>query len=289
MDGNLTRFDNQESALSYIGGGETLLSPQVSLIKEGLEVVFSKEIPHGSKIKFERDETTGKLYFVLDGPSYEWIDLGLSVKWSNMNVGAETPYDNGLYFSWGNTEGHAVDENGNVTDGYTFNKNTYSTTLGGQYTGGTLDAEHDAATKNMGVDWRMPTSTETLELVQGTDHYYIGKDGSIIAGPFEYGTSISNKGLDGSKLRSICFVKRGEDFNYSVRGNFIEFPFAGACVDSLLVGEGLFGSVWSSSVYESNVENARDLGFVNDGALEGDGSYDSNFRYGGFSVRAVLA
>jgi hypothetical protein len=219
---------------------------------------------------------------------YEGIDLGLpsGTIWADKNVGAETPQDNGLYFSWGNVDGHAVDENGNLTDGYSFGKDTYSTTLGGQFTGSTLDAEHDAATANMGDGWRMPTSAETVELVENTVHYYIGEDGSIVAGPFDYGTNSWDKGLYGSKLRSICFVKKGEEFDYDVRGNFIELPFAGGCFGSLLGGEGLYGYVWSSSVNESNVEDARDLYFNSGGSLVGGSSY---FRYYGHSVRGVHA
>ena len=40
--------------------------------------------------------------------------------------------------------------------------------MGGQYTGSELDVEHDAATVNMGGNWRMPTSAETLELLENT-------------------------------------------------------------------------------------------------------------------------
>ncbi|MDE5561826.1 MAG: hypothetical protein K2J00_08565, partial [Bacteroidaceae bacterium] len=29
------------------------------------------------------------------------VDLGLSVRWANMNVGADTPEDYGDYFAWG--------------------------------------------------------------------------------------------------------------------------------------------------------------------------------------------
>ena len=37
----------------------------------------------------------------------EYVDLGLSVKWANMNVGAESETDYGLYFQWGDTVGYA--------------------------------------------------------------------------------------------------------------------------------------------------------------------------------------
>ena len=366
----LTSFEDQTSALGYTSGDTTLVSPQVSLVAD--EVVYTKEIPNESRIRFAKDEATGKLYFVVDGVYYdiaelvkksipvpsggygEGVDLGLfekdeegnykldeegnkiPLKWADRNVGAENPWDNGAYFSWGNVEGvvsngttkksedyiieqliiimlslelgveatpEQIEEvknnpeimsqinamipmiTGLISD-YSFDENTYSTTLGGQYTGSTLDADHDAATYNMGSNWRMPTSAETLELVQNTKHYYIGEDDSIVAGPFDYGTSTSNKGLDGSKLRSICFVKKGEAFDYDNLSNFIEFPFAGNCYGSLLRSDGLYGSVWSSSVYDGSAEDARFLYFGSDGNLGGDGS---SIRYLGLSVRGVRA
>lgn len=219
---------------------------------------------------------------------YLIVDLGLpsGLKWADRNVGAETPQDNGLYFDWGNVDGHAV-ENGNTTDGYSFDENTYSTTLGGQYIDSELDAEHDAATVNMGSDWRMPTIVETLELVQNTEQYYIDVDGNIVAGPFDYEASLSDKGLDGSKLRSICFVKKGEDFDYNDRSNFIEFPFAGGCLGSLLSYEGLCGRVWSSSVSVGDEEYARALIFSSYGPLYSGDSSNST-RFYGRSVRGVI-
>lgn len=227
--------------------------------------------------------------------AYQMVDLGLpsGLKWADRNVGAETPQDSGLYFSWGNIDGHAVDENGNVTDGYSFDSDTYSTTSGGQYTGSTLDTEHDAATANMGSGWRMPTSTETAELVQETDHYYIdlegnilNKDGFIID---ENGNTTEDKiELSNSKkLRSICFVQKGEAFIYNDRSNFIEIPFAGYCSGSLLHTKGLDGQVWSSSVNTALAAYwARFLNFGSSGSLLGDTSSD---RFGGRSVRGVCA
>lgn len=34
----------------------------------------------------------------------EAVDLGLSVKWANMNIGASNIYDVGEYFAWGETQ-----------------------------------------------------------------------------------------------------------------------------------------------------------------------------------------
>ena len=35
--------------------------------------------------------------------SREYVDLGLSVKWATMNIGADTLTDPGTYFAWGET------------------------------------------------------------------------------------------------------------------------------------------------------------------------------------------
>ena len=352
----LTSFEDQTTALGYTSGDATLVSPQVSLVGTD-EVVYSKEIPNETRIRFAKDEATGKLYFIVDGvyydikcleqrpiieTTYDDVDLGLSVKWANKNIGAKEPQDNGYYFSWGSTTPNAVClvDGGGVpqdelikaylydNDGYSyddmtpeliqgvkdqygdnleselknyFNENYGDDTWGiisnylfiesnapyydvetGTYTKynktdglTTLDSMDDAATVNMGDGWRMPTMTETRELVQKTDHYYIGEDGSIVA----------KSELDGSKLRSICFVKKGEAFDYNNRTNFIEFPFAGYCFGSLLGVGGLYGFVWSSSVNESDVEFARSL-YFSSGGLDGD---NSSNRYGGLSVRGVRA
>jgi hypothetical protein len=218
------------------------------------------------------------IYNIKQESPYKMVDLGLSVKWADRNVGASSPEDTGLYFDWGNVDGHTVDENGNTTDGYSFNTNTYATTLGGQYTGSTLDAEHDAATVNMGSDWRMPTVGETVELVENTDHYYIGENGSIV----DKSELSSSK-----KLRSICFVKKDEEFDYDNRSNFIEFPFAGYGFGSLLENEGLYSNVWSSSAADGSVDNGAHFLYCSSNSSLG-GNY-RNSRFFGYSVRGVHA
>lgn len=34
---------------------------------------------------------------------HEYVDMGLSVKWATMNIGAEKVSDYGDYFAWGET------------------------------------------------------------------------------------------------------------------------------------------------------------------------------------------
>ena len=50
-------------------------------------------------------DENGLVYFMVNS-LYEFVDLGLSVKWASCNVGAEKPEDFGLYFAWGETEGY---------------------------------------------------------------------------------------------------------------------------------------------------------------------------------------
>src|SRR5574344_1984451 len=88
------------------------------------------------------------------------VDLGLSVKWADHNVGATNPEDYGAFFSWGETE----------------TKSDYSTSKwekvsyaslqsqGVIDSNGNLTATYDAATVNWGKNWRMPTKAEQDEL-----------------------------------------------------------------------------------------------------------------------------
>ena len=257
------------------------MSKYLELFKESFNDSINEKTKPEHKPYIGYSLTEGKVVYTVvpkePTSAYRMVDLGLpsGLKWADRNVGAASPEENGLYFDWGNTEGHAVDENGNVEDGYSFDSTTYASTSGGQYAGSTLDAEHDAATANMGGDWRMPTVDEIDELIAHTDYYYIDLSGNIL----------DKSELDRSKLRSICFVKKDATFNYNDRSNFIEIPFAGDCYGSLLNAGGLAVRVWSSSVYDDGVVAASHLTVYNDGLLWGGNSG----RYCGFSVRGVRA
>ena len=98
---------------------------------------------------------------------HEWVELGLSVKWATCNVGANKPEESGEFFAWGETSSSSKynwnyyqygDAPGNVTKyncipgwGIVDNKTS-------------LDPEDDAASRNWGGVWRMPTQAEIVEL-----------------------------------------------------------------------------------------------------------------------------
>ena len=83
---------------------------------------------------------------------YEYVDLGLSVKWATCNIGADSPEDYGNYYAWGETE---------TKDTYT---SSNSVTYGVEMDDFSGDAEYDAATANWGSPWRIPTEAEIKEL-----------------------------------------------------------------------------------------------------------------------------
>lgn len=90
---------------------------------------------------------------------YQVIDLGLpsGTLWANMNVGAASETDPGLYFQWGDPVGHAKDS------GYNFSKKSYKK-KGLWSLCENLDPENDAAHIYMGDSWQMPNENHIHEL-----------------------------------------------------------------------------------------------------------------------------
>lgn len=87
------------------------------------------------------------------------VDLGLSVYWASCNLGANKPEEYGGYYAWGETK----TKSDYFSDNYIFyNKDTKEYLNIGQNISGT---EYDAATVNLGSDWRMPTRAEMQELI----------------------------------------------------------------------------------------------------------------------------
>lgn len=91
------------------------------------------------------------------------VDLGLSVYWASCNLGAEKPEEYGDYYAWGETK----TKNIYAKENYTYYYYDYVSNLSkyidiGQNISGT---EYDAATANLGKDWRIPTMDEINELI----------------------------------------------------------------------------------------------------------------------------
>ena len=98
--------------------------------------------------------------------SPEAVDLGLSVKWANYNLGTQDNITSGISYAWGETEG----KNSYFYDSYKlcYWDSASSSYLFSKYNSEdkktTLDQEDDAAHVIWGHQWRIPTATEFQEL-----------------------------------------------------------------------------------------------------------------------------
>lgn len=91
----------------------------------------------------------------------DMIDLGLpsGTKWANINIGASREEEFGLFFKWGDTEGHGQDELDYFNSSYPFPETTDNI----------LTAKYDAATLAFGDGYRMPTPDDFKELLNNTN------------------------------------------------------------------------------------------------------------------------
>lgn len=88
------------------------------------------------------------------------VDLGLSVQWAACNLGANTPWDEGDKFEWGNQSDYAPE---NI-----------------------CGTSYDQATQRLGEPWRLPTKEEAQELLSKCRWHlteYRGVNGYTVTGP----------------------------------------------------------------------------------------------------------
>lgn len=178
-----------------------------------------------------------------------FIDLALpsGVLWADKNIGASTPYEHGLYFSWGNVTGHAEGS------GYDFSDAVYAQTDGAALTGNIpTNNTYDMARHNMGSPCRLPTVGEFQELHNNCDSEWTDEDGVP-----------------------------GRRWTSRINGNSVFFPASGDYVGTALGNRGSGGYYWSSSYISET--NAYIL-YFNSGGVD---PANISLRRLGFSVRAV--
>ena len=95
----------------------------------------------------------------------EFVDMGLSVKWASMNVGAKLPEDYGYYFAWAETA---------AKDEYTDDN---STSTGQKLSDIAGKSEYDAAAAILGDGARLPTKAELEELINNTTTEWTTRNG----------------------------------------------------------------------------------------------------------------
>ena len=188
---------------------------------------------------------------------HEYVDLGLSVKWAAMNIGAAGISDRGSHYAWGET--------GEKRD-YTWSTYKYGTSADdlSKYSyadhGTDLQAADDAAHVNWGGAWRMPTGTEGEELCSKCNCTW------------EW-TSVEE--TPGYRVTS---KKAG----YTDKSIFL--PAAGYYRGSSIEGADSSGYYWSSTRNRPFADRALCLYFIP--TFIGIGN--NGFRNGGFSVRPVM-
>ena len=178
-----------------------------------------------------------------------FVDLALpsGLLWCEHNIGATTPYEHGLYFSWGNVIGHAEGS------GYDFSDAVYAQTPGAALTGNIpVNNTYDMARHNMGAPCRLPTMGEFTELNSNCDSEWTDEDGVA-----------------------------GRRFTSRINGNSIFFPASGNYNGTSLYGRGSYGFYWSSTW--SSETNARNLNFYSSSV----NPQDYYYRRLGFTARAV--
>ena len=178
-----------------------------------------------------------------------FVDLALpsGLLWCEHNVGASTPYEHGLYFSWGNVTGHAEGS------GYDFSDAVYAETAGAALTGNIpTNNTYDMARHNMGSPCRLPTVGEFQELNSNCTSEWTDEDGIA-----------------------------GRRFTSNINGNSIFFPASGSYTGTTLGYRGALGYYWSSSFLSAS--NAYDL-YFNSSSVNPASDYGRRY---GFTVRAV--
>jgi hypothetical protein len=187
----------------------------------------------------------------------EAVDLGLSVKWANMNVGATKDSDSGTYFAWGETKPKQH-----------YSWDTYILSKGNSqmlYKYSNIDRKiqlvpsDDAARANWGGEWRMPTIDECEELTDSTKCKW------------EW---ITKNGVNGYKVTG------------KKTGNSIFLPITGFRFYDGIQFRGIKGVYWTSTLYTGNFFKAWFLEFDFSDAGVSFGQISSN-RFSGRCVRPV--
>ena len=191
--------------------------------------------------KMVTDDSNTDIPNVEKPDTYEYVDMGLSVKWATCNVGATKPEEFGDKFAWGETQPNNSSSWSNYRycngDAYTMTKyctNNYYGLVDNQTT---LEAFDDAATVHWGGEWRMPTKSEIAELWN------------------ENNCTIEETSRNGT---------RGYRFTSKRTGNSIFLPFNWSYMEFFepyTYWEFLYGSYWSSSL---NIEEPNSAYYLGD-------------------------
>ncbi len=192
------------------------------------------------------------------GTTGEAVDLGLSVKWADHNVGATMPEESGNHYAWGEVKGKSFYDWNTYSYGDDYDKltkycNDTAFAKNGQPDNKiALDLDDDVARTLWGGTWRMPTKAEAQELIDSCAWNLVRKNGVM-------GYLIVGK-----------------------NSNSIFLPAAGYRSNDGFGSVGVYGYYWTNTLFESNPSVAYELIF-NTYSVQIIGDY----RFDGRTIRPV--
>lgn len=117
-------------------------------------------------------DTKFQAYFQKEDTEVKAVDLGLSVKWADCNIGASLPYEYGDFFAWGEiSPKSSIDyfwERYSLCDGTYSSLNKYNShsAFGKVDNKSVIIKDDDAAYIILGENWHIPSKTEFIELYE---------------------------------------------------------------------------------------------------------------------------
>ena len=205
-----------------------------------------------------------------DGPfEFGAVDLGLSVKWANANVGADSPEVYGDYYAWGETETKT-----------NYDWDTYKW----------ADGSYDKLTKyNTSNSWGKVDGVKTLQRGEASGETVDDAARAVLQGAWRMPTQEDWDNLiSGCNWKWTTYKKvKGWKVSSKTNSNYIFIPAAGYMSESSLQEDGATGLYWSSSV------NSTGMSFYAWHMVVYSGSSapktEATARYFGTPIRAVIA
>ena len=195
-------------------------------------------------------------------PTYEYVDLGLSVKWATCNVGATNAEEFGDYFAWGETEtkteftweNYKFRESGDSDSNIKLTKYNNKREYGIIDNKETLDLEDDVAYVKWGGNWRMPTKDEQDELRKDctwTKTTLNGINGFLVTSKK---SGFTDRSIFLPAAGGIAGTERTIEQTYNPNREWIGFYWSSSIGGraSILAWYGSFGSFEGVSVHDCN-------------------------------------
>ena len=237
-----------------------LVEAQIFQIVKSDGSIIELDVNNIDEMRFKTDDNP----YNDNTPEYvEVIDLGLSVNWASVNIGATATEEPGALYAWG----EIAEKDWYSWSYYQHGSSASSLTKYNQVDGlNLLQDEDDAVRNTWGGDWRMPTRAEFQELIDNCDIDY----------------AATQNGYPGVRFTSRV---------YGHEGASIFLPAAGWIQDQYHMYDGSLATYWTSECANfaefSMPQFAFAAEFWRDGEYANTCQISGTYRYLGRPVRAV--